>query len=148
MTREDRFRDRFSDRFRCLHRVRLRFPGAFAQAAVSACTRGGLRGASLCDISTPGCDSLRSSPASSELHTLASQLSATLELATPRSRAPLALPAVPAPVTPLVASLTVAHRVVAGRRPLRVCSRRSALGVLVGAFAYAIARLVTPPARR
>jgi hypothetical protein len=147
MTRENRLRDRLMNRFRCLHQVRLRFPAGSAQSPVSACTLGGFRGAPLCDISTPGCSSLRSSQASSELcaalagRAVASQLSASpSELAAPRPRGLLAL----LPVPSLAACLRVAHRVVAGRRSPRVGWRRSALCVLPGAVAGSVAHWRRP----
>jgi hypothetical protein len=64
---EDRLRDRPRGRCRVRNRARLRFRGGSAQSPALPRTHAAFPFVSLCDISTPGCNSLRSSPASSEL---------------------------------------------------------------------------------
>jgi hypothetical protein len=136
-----RFRLRDPSRFR--RWVRLRFPALCAPLGAFPCTRAGLRRVSLCDISTPGCNYLRSSQASRELCSpLRGCLALTLqsgapplELAALRLCSPLVPRSEPAPVTSPVATSSVAHRVVAGRRLLLSCPRRSALAVLSRAVA-------------
>jgi hypothetical protein len=137
MRPEDRFRDRPRGRCRVRNRVRLRFRGGSAQSPALPRTHAAFPFVSLCDISTPGCNSPATSQASSELCAplvgwlaLASQLGALpSELAALRSCRSLVLRSEPDPVTSQVAASLVAHRVVAGRRSLLACSRRSALGV-------------------
>jgi hypothetical protein len=117
-------------------RARLRFPLGSTGTTGLCCSQAGFQRSRLCDISTPGCNSLRSSQASSELCAplmgclaLASQLGALpSELAALRSCRLLVLGSKPDRVASQVAASLVAHRVVAGRRSLLVCSRRSALG--------------------
>ncbi len=138
MSREDRFRDRSRGRFRGLHGLRLGLLPVHGELRLLPCIHGGFRGGSLCDISTPGSNYLRCSQASRELCgpltrclALTSPLGALpLELAALRVGGTLALHVERAAVTSLVAGSSVADRVVAGRRSLLLCARRSALAVV------------------
>ena len=145
---EDRLRDRFEDRLKAGLRDRLRFPRPFPRMGVLCCTGAGFLAGSLCDISTPGCN-YPSSWASDDAPAPASS-TGCLAVVTLLRALPFALMAacgagarlvrwlVRIPVT-LPVAVSVAHRVVAGRRLLLACSRRSCLAVSLAELAAVVA---------
>lgn len=142
---KDRFRDHLGDRLKGRLRDRLRFPRGFPRTALSCRTQAVFVGGSLCDISMPGCNSLSSSHASDEARPLVAVgllgASPSTLAAVPGAGALLMRPLVLIPVTSLV-GVSVAHRVVASRRPLVLCSRRSRLVVSLCEFAVYSAAVV------
>ncbi len=148
MSGEDRFRDRLRDRQKARLQDRLRFHRRFRRTASLCCTRAGFLAGSLCDISTPGCN-YPSSWASDDAPAPASS-TGCLAVVSPSGALPFALVAacgagarsvcwlVRIPVT-LPVAVSVAHRVVAGRRLLLACSRRSCLAVSLAELAAVVA---------
>ena len=148
MKTEDRFRDRFRDRLRDRFRVRLRFHRSSSASRALSCTEAVFLAGSLCDISTPGCN-YPSSWASDDA-AAPGAVACCLAVVSLLGALPFALVAacgagarsvrwlVRIPVT-LPVAVSVAHRVVAGRRPLLSCSRRSCLAVSLAELAAAVA---------
>jgi hypothetical protein len=152
MRREDRFRDRLRDRFRDRFRVRLRFHRGSSRSRALSCTEAVFLAGSLCDISMPGCNYPSSSQASDHA-TAPAATAGSLAVASLPGALPFALVAAcgagARPVRPLLripvtlpVAVSVAHRVVAGRRLLLACSRRSCLAVSLAELAVAIAIVV------
>jgi hypothetical protein len=151
MKSEDRFRDRFRDRLGDRLRDRLRFHRSSSRSRALSCTEAVFLAGSLCDISTPGCN-YPSSWASDDAPAPASS-TGCLAVASLLGALPFALLAacgagarsvrwlVRIPVT-LPVAVSVAHRVVAGRRLLLTCSRRSCLAVSLAELASAVAAAV------
>jgi hypothetical protein len=144
MKSEDRFRDRLRDRLRDRFRVRLRFHHSSSASRALSCTETVFLAGSLCDISTPGCN-YPSSWASDDAPAPASSTGCLAVVSLPGAL-PFALVAacgagarpvrwlLRIPVT-LPVAVSVAHRVVAGRRQLLACSRRSCLAVSLAELA-------------
>jgi hypothetical protein len=153
MRREDRFRDRLRDRFRDRlrdrFRDRLRFHRGSSRSPALSCKEAVFLTGSLCDISMPGCNYPSSSQASDHA-TAPAATAGSLAVASLPSASPFAPVAVcgagARPVRPLLripvtlpVAVSVAHRVVAGRRLLLACSRRSCLAVSLAELAVAVA---------
>jgi hypothetical protein len=153
---EDRLRARLRDRLRDRFRVRLRFHRSSSGSRALSCTDAVFLTGSLCDISTPGCN-YPSSWASDDAPAPAAwpgclavvSLSGALPFALVAACGAGARPVrwlVRIPVT-LPVAVSVAHRVVAGRRLLLACSRRSCLAVSLAELAAAVAVAVAVAGR-
>jgi hypothetical protein len=151
MKRAYRFRDRLRDRLRDHSRVRLRFHRSSWCLPALSCTDAVFLAGSLCDISTPGCN-YPSSWASDDAPAPAAS-TGYLAVVSLSGASPFALTAacgaaarlvrwlVRIPVT-LPVAVSVAHRVVAGRRLRLACSRRSCRAVSLAELASAVAAAV------
>jgi hypothetical protein len=144
MKTEDRLKDRLRGRFR----DRLRFRRSSWRSPALSYTEAVFLVGSLCDISTPGCNYPSSwasddTPASAAVAgclavvSLLGNLPSAL-MAARGVDARLVRPLVRIPVT-LPVAVSVTHRVVAGRRPLLSCSRRSYLAVSLAELVVAVA---------